>query len=490
MVHLLLLLLACRSEPSPSPSPTSMPMPTGASGTASDTGTPPDDTAATGDPTGLIDTGESLDAAWIADDEVPTRITVTWPPRVGEAVLSWVDDSGDHERRADAAAGVLVVPGLPASSDIVWSVELYDGETLLASSGSQVDRIADPPEGLVPWQATVHDPSAEALDHWFLTIQFDFGASGDSYAVVVDAAGRLRWWRAAEPERRLPRAHLSADGAAILWASNDADRSEEAGFIVREPIDGSPSVVTLAPDLHHDFVESDDGYDYLAHVYGTAELGGGEMPVATDAIRQVELGASGLYSDAFDFFSDWPAEPSQPCSHSTLDNFVPGHVEWTHGNSLVAAADGDGWWILARYLDQIGRVDSSGQLLGILGGDDPTWAGPPDPFVHGHFSHITPEGHLLVFSNGDHVHQVEGSRVVELAVDEVAGTVSTVWETPEPEGSFVGFLGDAIRLPGGDTLVVNPNKGVFEVAPDGEVRFELRHDTPTNIGRVEPIAPW
>jgi hypothetical protein len=112
-------------------------------------------------------------------------------------------------------------------------------------------------------------------------------------------------------------------------------------------------------------------------------------------------------------------------------------------------------------------------------------------------SQVTEAGTLLVFSNGEHDHRLDGSKVVELAVDEEAGTVSTVWTTPEPEGRFVGFLGDARRLPGGHTMIVSPNQGVYEVTAEGEVVWEAHHDPEGmmnhNLGRaqrVDPLPPY
>lgn len=482
----MLLVLGCGPAAAPSPeAPTS-------SSTPSDSGAVPTLPTESGTST-AADTGPpalDLGATWTFDASTPTLAHVRWTAVDTDLNLTWSDEAGKHTWAVDGALGGVDVPGLPAGSRIEWSLESPEGAGILGAGGSV--QVASPPADLQPWTATFHTPDAEAGAHWFLTVAFDFGRDPASYAVVVDAEGRIRWWRAAEPTRRILRAHLAADGTAVLWASNDSDQSEEAGVLVRDPLDGSAPEVTVAPAFHHDFLEEDDGYVFLAYRYTTVDFGAGPQPTAIDVIRRVEAGASGAYTDVFDYERDWPSAPRLPCSHATLGNFVPGHFEWTHSNSLVAAADGDGWWILARYLDQIGRVDAEGRVLGVLGGLDPSW--PTDdgelPLVHGHFSQVSPEGTLWVFSNGDHVHPATGSRVVELAVDPVAGRTEVVRSRPGPNQAFAGFLGDVRRIGADHTVVANPNLGLFEYDDDGVLLWELRHAGPSEIGRVVPIAPW
>ncbi len=433
----------------------------------------------------------ALAPTWSADPDAPTFVTVAFTPRPGPVTLTWSDAAGSHSATVDGEAGRLRLLGLPAGSDVAWTLSAED-----ASSGPHQASVEAAPEPLALWTVTHHD-DAEVDDHWLLGTQFAFG--GRSFALVVDAEGRIRWWREAPPEERILRIHPADDGVSLVWASNDADRSEERGHIVREPLDGSGPIETVAPGLHHDFVEHPGGFAFLAHVDQDMHVGdlvGPKDPMTSDVIRVVTEGATGTYDDVFSYFESWPAPVEIPCFHARLGAFVPDRIEWTHSNSLLRAADGDGWWVLPRYLDALARVRADGSLTAIVGGDVPTLAFSGDglPFAHGHASHVTDAGTILVFDNGDHVHQVEGSRVVELAIDEVAGTVDEVWRTPEPEGRFVTYLGDARRLPGGNTLIVNPDHGIWEVTPDGTVVWEGHQDPEhrfnQNLGRMEAITPW
>jgi hypothetical protein len=81
-----------------------------------------------------------------------------------------------------------------------------------------------------------------------------------------------------------------------------------------------------------------------------------------------------------------------------------------------------------------------------------------------HHPTMLPNGHILVFDNG--VHR-KYSRVLELDPQQEA----IVWEyrAPVPEDFFSARRGSAQRLPNGNTLVTESDRGrVFEVTADGQ----------------------
>jgi hypothetical protein len=82
-----------------------------------------------------------------------------------------------------------------------------------------------------------------------------------------------------------------------------------------------------------------------------------------------------------------------------------------------------------------------------------------------HHPTMLEDGHILIFDNGV---RRQHSRVVEL--DPVSGDI--VWEyVSKPAGDFYSYTrGSAQRLPNGNTLVCESDKGrVFEVTEEGEV---------------------
>ncbi len=436
------------------------------------------------------DTAVFLDATWAPDPDTPTFVTVTFDPRPGSVALDWSDASGEHTTEVDGSEGRVRILGLPAGSQVTWTLRVGDDV-----HGPETVWVPEAPEPLRRWVTTRH-AAGEVDDRWILTTEFHFLER--SFALVVDPEGRIRWWREAPDAHRILRVHPRDDGLGFVWASNIADNRSDDGRIVREAFDGTAPTTTVAPRLHHDFVEADGGYAYLAWVDRDMALvaDGFTKPMSSDAVRLVDEGARGTTTDVFSFFDDWPGPVTQPCNHSRLlGSFLPGRVEWTHSNSLVRDPGGDGWWVMVRFLDQLVRIHADGTLGPVVGGVDPTlpFDGEGLPFAHGHMSQVTSEGHPLVFSNGDHVHELDGSYVVELEVDEADGVVREVGRIPEPMGRFVAYLGDARRLPGGHTLVVDPDVGLYEVAPDGSVVWEARHvpedDIDYNLGRAELIDP-
>ena len=106
---------------------------------------------------------------------------------------------------------------------------------------------------------------------------------------------------------------------------------------------------------------------------------------------------------------------------------------------------------------------------------------------HGHMSEAW-EDRLLLFDNGNH-REDQTSRVVEFQVDPDQGTLEEVWSFVHPDGRHISHLGDARRLPGGNTLISwSPEGRVMEVTPDGDIVWEIRVDQ--KIGRVEFVPDW
>ncbi len=94
----------------------------------------------------------------------------------------------------------------------------------------------------------------------------------------------------------------------------------------------------------------------------------------------------------------------------------------------------------------------------------------------------------LLFDNGNHgVNPV--SRAVEYQVDEARGVVEEVWSFDHPDGGDMTHLGDARRLPGGNTRISwSPDGILTEVTPGGDIVWEARVDQ--KVGRIEFVPDW
>jgi hypothetical protein len=115
--------------------------------------------------------------------------------------------------------------------------------------------------------------------------------------------------------------------------------------------------------------------------------------------------------------------------------------------------------VCARNVNQIAVLDSAMEITWVWGEGELEWP---------HHPTMLQTGNILVFDNGT---RRGYSRVVEVN----PATAQIVWEyraTP-PEAFFTNQKGSAQRLPNGNTLISEGNRGrVFEVTGDGRIVWE------------------
>lgn len=150
--------------------------------------------------------------------------------------------------------------------------------------------------------------------------------------------------------------------------------------------------------------------------------------------------------------------------------------DWSHTNAIEV--DHDGHYIISsRHLNEVTKIDStSGEVLWRMGGgpgNQFTFVEDPlNGFSAQHAPRKLENGNLLILDNGN-AHRPQISRAVEYEVDEENKTARHVWSYSP--GSYSSALGNAQRLPNGNTLVnVGRDYRVVEVTPDGEIAWELR----------------
>ena len=118
-----------------------------------------------------------------------------------------------------------------------------------------------------------------------------------------------------------------------------------------------------------------------------------------------------------------------------------------------------------RYTDTIALFDRA------KGGF--TWRFGPGVFSHQHNPTWLPNGHVLVFNNGEHrLRKLPHSSVMELD----PATNQVVWEYKgSPEISFLSpSISGAQRLPNGNTFITEGRPGrLFEVTAEGDIVWEM-----------------
>ncbi len=425
------------------------------------------------------------------DDDSTAEVTVAFDaeltlsehiPTVGKVHFS-VDHTGveqayvefgpdtDYGTRApatgdDDAGFDATLLGMKPTTDYHYrSAVVIGGETHTSDDAVLTTGLADP--DMPPVAVECLDPD-RATGGFFV-----FSLVGNpAWSVIVDADGDPVWWYASVNETYLvSRALLAHDRESMLYLGTYSGNPEDANtqrFVVRVSIDGSEVVSTQVVGAHHDMTELPDGT--VAVIRGERD----DCDVGDKVGAQIiELDADGnesLIWSVWDHF-ECVAEEAE----------VGG---WTHGNALDYAPDEDAYYLGMRNFHTIVKVDrSTGELLWAMGGPKSDFVdgeGSADLFVHQHQFDVL-DGSILVFDNGSEDAMV--SRAVEYSFDESAMEVDPIWSHSTDPPLFVYSLGDANRLPSGNTLITWTTAGQLdEVTPEGELVWQAKTPLGAGIG--------
>jgi hypothetical protein len=174
-------------------------------------------------------------------------------------------------------------------------------------------------------------------------------------------------------------------------------------------------------------------------------------------------------------------------------------IDCVHGNAVELDYDGN-IFISARNMDEVTKISrETGEILWRLGGEQNQFTFVNDTlrFSWQHDARRLPNGHLTVFDNGVDRDPIF-SRVVEYELDEVNKIATLVWEY-RSEGMYSYYMGNAQRLPDGNTLIGwggTTGASVTEVTPAGTKVWEISLPPATYSYRafrfpcVTPPQPW
>lgn len=147
----------------------------------------------------------------------------------------------------------------------------------------------------------------------------------------------------------------------------------------------------------------------------------------------------------------WDLLHTNTIAYFDEDVLVDGQVVFQQGQILVCM----------RHLDLIAVIDSSLDRI--------VWHWGLGELDNPHHPSILSDGHLLVFDNGT---RRGYSRVLEL--DPVSGSIAGIIATDGSKPFFTATRGSAQRLPNGNTLIVEGERGrTFELTPQGEMVWEF-----------------
>ncbi|MCD6360981.1 MAG: aryl-sulfate sulfotransferase [Armatimonadetes bacterium] len=177
---------------------------------------------------------------------------------------------------------------------------------------------------------------------------------------------------------------------------------------------------------------------------------------------------------------EWKSEEHADEIAALVDLMMPMHEsfrDWPHINTCEIlphspTAERDARFrkgnilFCGRHIDTIGVIDrESGKVI---------WAWGPGELLGPHMPTMLPNGHILVYDNGQNSSRgVRGyTRVLEL--DPLKNKIVWEYKADPPESFYSPSRGSSNRLPNGNTLIAESDSGrLFEITPDGEVVWEF-----------------
>jgi hypothetical protein len=154
-----------------------------------------------------------------------------------------------------------------------------------------------------------------------------------------------------------------------------------------------------------------------------------------------------------------------------------------HGNAFELDMDGN-LLLSNRHTSDIVKINrATGGIMWRLGGRSNEFVFVNDGgFSLQHDIRRLPNGHITLFDNGnarvDFQRELTYSRAVEYELDEVNKIITRVWEYRNSPDIYGRFMGNAQRLPNGNTMIGwgGPSSVGTEVTPGGQEALELSID--------------
>ena len=228
--------------------------------------------------------------------------------------------------------------------------------------------------------------------------------------------------------------------------------------------------IISALSSHHCVIQIPNGNIMFLYHY-TLDVDGWDAPFLADAICEMNPHTQ-------EIVWDW-----RTGDHLSTDDYCPYHItssywstdhyDWTHSNTIVYREEESAVYLNIRHLDRLVKIDyPSGEILWAMGRGGDFGEGL---FSHSHDPEFLDNGNIMMYDNGNHRTPVEYSRAVEIAYDAEYGWASVVWAWPDWPLFYDSAMGDANRLPNGNTLITSSQHGrLIEVTQNKEVVWDMQ----------------
>ncbi len=431
-------------------------------------GEPPDDTGPETDPPDPVVTELEV----VVHDEIGSLLTASWV--LSEAGDAWVEarfEDGDWEasptRPLEAGEQTQLLLGIPyaVQAEIRVAFDAGQGTEYSGTVTAQTDPL---PDGLPHAAVLSSDASRwdDSLRYLLTSIDSREDATNPdaTWTIILDRQGRTVWALATPVERVTMYPRVGADGTHLLidydsfWAIFDGGVASQ---LARVELDGTERERIDTSGLHHSFVELPDG----------TVLWGAMTSMTEDLERKAPGQEKETIWSCYGFHQQ--VGSFDACSANTL--------------SYDLATDS----LLFSFFttDTVVEIDAtSGETKRWFGHLEGSWSFDPadSAFYWQHGAVYTDAGTLLL-STADASPGTE-TLVREYELDEQSETLRQVWSFGQGEGVYGDQLGEAWRLPDGNTLHnMGTAQRLREITPDGDVVWDLSWTRGSFIGRSEPI---
>ncbi len=407
-------------------------------------------------------------------DAVATILVVRWQ-QVQDADAAWLefglaDEAWLASPPAPRSAGSHeeLILGVPAASTIhIRIVNEADGERLESEQTWTATTGALPVAALEP-SISSHDPGLADLAPWLLgSVELADGEhfEGPFWTWIVDRQGRVVWYHGTPDDRSTTFARVSRDGTHVVM---------DQGTLFTFDPEAVPRLQRL--DLAHGREETLE-VPGMAFAWDTTD-DGAVLFDDTDAEGDARLGEQlpdGTRRTVFDCVP-WMGD-------ACVDPWccTPNAIVWVPATDTVLYS----MW----STDTVLEIDrDSGEVVRQFGTLEGSWAfDPPEAaFDLQHYPHYTADGTLLVSTHIPDEWYVQ--KVREFALDDEGEILVEVWSYGDADDPFADLHGEAIRMPGGNTLINYGTEGMLrEVTPSGETAWEASWPGATMIGHITPV---
>lgn len=422
----------------------------------SDTGSTPVDP-----PDGLVQ------VAYRVHETLPTLVYATWDQLGTHSVhVEYSFDDGvwlaSPTRTLDTGPHEEILLGIPYGATVTFRVVLDGGAPSkpLAVTTESLP-VAFPEVQLLAYDTTQAD--LVNAPYLWTAIGTD---SGITYACMLDRQGRVVWASRLPNNRTSLHPRVAKDGRSLYRDYNSYWQifDEGAGSTVDQIlIDGTILHTFETPGLHHPFTDLPDGslaYGESIGMYGNEYLTRVQLDGSRDRLWSCEGWLSDIGENGY-------------CSSNTLNYDVA-------TNKYLFS-----FWSLETIVEIDGTSAEVARWFGHVAG---AYAFDPieSTFWWQHGGYLTDAGTLLTSS--DRASNGVETVVREYAIDDATQTLHEIWNFGLDEGVYGYQMGEAIRLPSGNTL---HNYGemarVREATAEGEVVWDVLFPD-SFIGRSMPVV--